>query len=208
MTDSVVYFIQSRSGSIKIGVSTQIVRRFSALATGSAEKLTLLGAVPGGTARERLIHAQFAEDRIKNEWFRPSAGLVSQIVSLIEAEGVPVARFEVHPDSYTLEAAEWASRIIAIRMRRIPSLTVVKTWTVLAREIGCATGLLQNLGRNRIASITARDHRAIYEALVRELKADLDEMANLLAVLKGSEKSEALPNVEAYRQCLAAEAAQ
>ena len=74
-----VYFIQSADGPIKIGSASDVNARLGSLQTGSPEKLTLLGAIEGGEARERELHQQFAATRLRGEWFAPSAALLRLI---------------------------------------------------------------------------------------------------------------------------------
>lgn len=76
-----VYFIQKpNNGPIKIGTSQDLARRFRSLKTATGEDLYLLLAIPGSTALEGMLHAEFADARISGEWFHP----VSQIKNKIE----------------------------------------------------------------------------------------------------------------------------
>lgn len=77
--DVVVYFIQRGDGPIKIGYSKNPKGRLSALQTGIPERLTLLGVVPGGKAREQELHREFGRTRIQGEWFHPSPSLLDFI---------------------------------------------------------------------------------------------------------------------------------
>lgn len=79
-----IYFIQAtRSGLIKIGSASDPRGRLRSLQTGSPERLRLIGHIPGGTARERQLHDQFAADRSHGEWFVPSAELVAFIKEVL-----------------------------------------------------------------------------------------------------------------------------
>jgi len=68
-----VYFIQAGDGGpIKIGTATDVAKRLSTLQTAHHEKLRVVATIDGGRERELAVHANFAEDRLHGEWFRPS----------------------------------------------------------------------------------------------------------------------------------------
>lgn len=76
--DRLVYFIAaSARGLIKIGSAVDPAARLRTLSTGSPDRLHLLATIPGGEKRERELHARFAADRVRGEWFRPSANLLA-----------------------------------------------------------------------------------------------------------------------------------
>ena len=71
-----VYFIRDgRSGPIKIGYAKDPERRLARLQTSSPKALYLLGAARAELEVERQLHAEFAADRVRGEWFRTSAAL-------------------------------------------------------------------------------------------------------------------------------------
>ena len=75
-----VYFLQAQSlGLIKIGTSSNVSKRIAALQTASPDALTVLGCIPGDCEIERSLHARFAEERVRGEWFTPSERLVDFI---------------------------------------------------------------------------------------------------------------------------------
>ena len=75
-----VYFIQQGDGGpIKVGVACDPTRRLAELQTGCPDKLRLLATRPGGIQEEHRLHAQFAQSRIRGEWFRPSVELIALI---------------------------------------------------------------------------------------------------------------------------------
>lgn len=81
----VVYFI--RSGDlIKIGTTTCLTARISALATHGPEQPQILLVVPGGYAEERQVHALFRDDRVRGEWFRPSQQLMAFIADRLDQD--------------------------------------------------------------------------------------------------------------------------
>jgi len=69
-----VYFIQV-GNRIKIGTTTNLPRRLTQLRSHCAEEPRVLLAVAGDATQEKQVHALFAEDRIRGEWFAPSARL-------------------------------------------------------------------------------------------------------------------------------------
>ncbi len=81
-----VYFVQSgESGPIKVGISECPKKRLSGMQTGSAEKLRLLGTIPGGAHAEGFLHDTFREYHIRGEWFRPHPALIAIVNDLIGA---------------------------------------------------------------------------------------------------------------------------
>ena len=69
-----IYFAES-AGFIKIGHAVDVAQRLQLLRTGNPHKITRLAAVRGSLRGERRIHARFARDRHRGEWFRDSAAL-------------------------------------------------------------------------------------------------------------------------------------
>jgi hypothetical protein len=80
-TPSRVYFIQAeRGGAVKIGVTSQrLESRLNQIQTGHPEPLRLIGWLPGGRGVEGKIHAAFADERLRGEWFSDSPRLSSFI---------------------------------------------------------------------------------------------------------------------------------
>lgn len=88
----VVYFLQLRSGAIKIGTSGELKRRINALRRLFGQDAVLLSTIPGGAAVEARIHEQFAHLRFPGtEQFRPS-------IELMEFIGMPLLATE-NPDA-------------------------------------------------------------------------------------------------------------
>jgi len=77
-----VYFAQAEEGwPIKIGFSTNPAKRLRALQSAHGQLIKIIGLIDGVTVkREREIHKQFKEDRLRGEWFRPSAALLAFLV--------------------------------------------------------------------------------------------------------------------------------
>jgi len=86
---SQVYFLRCAStGLVKIGTSRNVASRLSQIQSDSPGKIALVGLEPGGVERERALHAHFAADRERGEWFRESSALSAYIATLppIEAK--------------------------------------------------------------------------------------------------------------------------
>lgn len=82
--DSRVYFIQSGTdGPIKIGKANDPEARLAELQVGSPSALRLIGSIPGGIAEERALHARFSADRVRGEWFSPSAPLLDYLAGVL-----------------------------------------------------------------------------------------------------------------------------
>jgi hypothetical protein len=74
---NVVYFIQGvPDGLIKIGWTSDLDSRFKTLCQGSPCELALLGIAHGGEREEQILHANFAEHRVRGEWFTPNPRLI------------------------------------------------------------------------------------------------------------------------------------
>jgi hypothetical protein len=78
---SSVYFIQATDGgAIKIGVTTNVMKRLATLRTGSGRHLNVLGIIRDGTREtERMLHRRFKDGRLIGEWFRPEPDLLEYI---------------------------------------------------------------------------------------------------------------------------------
>lgn len=84
--EGVVYFVRARSGRhVKIGWSTDLPSRLSALQTAHAVPVKVLATVPGVRALESTLHERFRADRVRGEWFN----LSDQIRAFIREAGGP-----------------------------------------------------------------------------------------------------------------------
>lgn len=83
ITASVVYFVSDGDDRVKIGTTTSLRRRLSALRTASATPLTLLATTPGDRSGEAILHKRLAKDRLTGEWFEFSDTVLHMITNLI-----------------------------------------------------------------------------------------------------------------------------
>lgn len=80
-----VYYVQRTDGLIKIGYTSQLRNRMSAL-RAEFGPLTQLAVHAGGYKAEQSMHRKFAAHRVRGEWFRPSADLLAHIARIIESQ--------------------------------------------------------------------------------------------------------------------------
>ncbi len=68
--EKLVYFILNPVADlVKIGISEDPAVRLVALQANTPHRLSLLGVVPGGAEKEKELHKQFANLRVRGEWF-------------------------------------------------------------------------------------------------------------------------------------------
>lgn len=81
--DSFIYFIQAGPRRpVKIGISNDPWKRIGRLQTGAPDTYQMLAIMPGGKDEEMELHARFAPDRIRGEWFHKSrelAGFIKEV---------------------------------------------------------------------------------------------------------------------------------
>lgn len=80
--EAFVYFIQSATGDIKIGMARDVAVRMKTLQTAHPVKLTLLASCLGGADQEREYHQRFAVHRLHGEWFSPAPEILDEIIRL------------------------------------------------------------------------------------------------------------------------------
>lgn len=75
-----IYFIQGECGGpIKIGYTTDLLKRLKTLQTGYPDLLEVLLAFPGKPEYEKAIHKQFEEYRLNGEWFKSCPEVLARI---------------------------------------------------------------------------------------------------------------------------------
>lgn len=79
-----VYFVERQDGAIKIGWSSDVMRRIFELRRGSGAACQLLACYPGDKPDELRLHSTFADCLIGDEWFRAEEHLTAFIDALKE----------------------------------------------------------------------------------------------------------------------------
>jgi hypothetical protein len=75
-----IYFVQTPSGSVKIGCTEDIETRLARLESHYGQPVALLATMPGDRAVEREIHGRFAHLRLRRtEQFQPAVELMEFI---------------------------------------------------------------------------------------------------------------------------------
>jgi hypothetical protein len=81
---SIVYFVQREEGPIKIGFTSDIVRRLAELRKDAGSAVALLACFPGGKPDELRMHERFAPWAIGEEWYARCDELIAFIDGLKE----------------------------------------------------------------------------------------------------------------------------
>jgi hypothetical protein len=76
-----IYFV-GFGGRIKIGFTTNLERRLSALQTSCPAPLTIQATIPGTRLEEKRLHKRFAHLKLSGEWFRLSKTIINYIASV------------------------------------------------------------------------------------------------------------------------------
>ncbi len=97
MINSSVYFIAA-AGHIKIGTTTDLLRRFKALQSANPESLTVLAAIPGDRAVEAALHESLMAYRVRLEWFKDCAEVREAMNAALSERG---GQFLPDPLTYT-----------------------------------------------------------------------------------------------------------
>lgn len=121
-TRPLVYFIQSvNGGPVKIGRSTRgaFPQRFASLQTGSCEILRAVSILEGD--REHEMHAAFAADRIRGEWFHPTDRMRRLFAPNLIVDG-KVASNERSRELLEVYERGWADALIHVRESIAPGL--------------------------------------------------------------------------------------
>lgn len=85
-----IYFIQQgNDGPIKIGHTTNVIRRLKSLQIGNPNWLQVLATAHGGHPLESELHARFQHLRLIGEWFEPAPELITYIRNIKSAFGRP-----------------------------------------------------------------------------------------------------------------------
>lgn len=71
---SSVYIVErAKDGAVKIGWTSDIIRRLAELRKDNVDEISLIGSAPADKPIELALHAHFADHRLDGEWFWISA---------------------------------------------------------------------------------------------------------------------------------------
>lgn len=134
--DGFIYFIQAKSGPIKIGYTKNPKTRFDQLVVGHYEDLILRGVLPGTLADEKNLHKSIARSKIRGEWFHPTEEVLA-----IVAQALPA------PVVQTIKSAHI---VLPHERGRIEDAiaTVRGNLSEAAQLLGCSRRTLQNRMRS------------------------------------------------------------
>lgn len=80
---SLVYLaVRDCDGAIKVGFTSDLIRRLKELRKDNRSSVEILACFPGAKPDELALHDRFAADAIGEEWFRPSDALLAFIAAL------------------------------------------------------------------------------------------------------------------------------
>jgi hypothetical protein len=84
-----VYMIRAgEHGPVKIGWTENVEFRLKALQTANHQYLRVIRLFEGGPAEERMLHRQFADQRLEREWFTFTQAMLGD-VGLNETKPLP-----------------------------------------------------------------------------------------------------------------------
>ena len=99
---SEIYFIRcGTDGPIKIGWTANLKERLANLQSANPAELVLLGSRSGTQEQEKELHARFASQRLRGEWFSWSLELE------VEARGGSIAELKFSEAAKLLRCKEW-----------------------------------------------------------------------------------------------------
>lgn len=193
-----VYFIRGTvSGLVKIGRSGHVLSRFSGLQTAAAEPLELMGAIVGGEALEKELHAEFSKDRTRGEWFYLSPELEARIAGLLAERGISnFPKVKECADEYSIRAGNWTKYLLSREAARSGG-GMSGCFGEIAQKTGLSAGSVENLYRLRIARISVADYEAVRVAAIAEYQREVCELRAELANVTGDVRSSAEAHLDA-----------
>jgi hypothetical protein len=139
----VIYFVQAECvGHIKIGwhAGTDAAERVRELQVGSADKLTLLGTMPGERETEADLHRQFSHAHVHGEWFRAVPELLNYIGN--KGEDWRQGPAEVQTRFVQIKVLTVGNKQLTPSMfRQIPEVHIVNWKNVKMEDMGPTTEL-------------------------------------------------------------------
>lgn len=136
--ESYCYFIgNTRMGFVKIGVSKDPIRRFSAIQTGNPFPLSILCVVPGDEFVEQKLQHAFAPLRMEGEWFKLNTAL--RYFMLLSGD-----EYMARQDQRAYEAEKLAVRQSVVDIALTLGVFLLLGWTAAA--LGIYTLVLYLMG--------------------------------------------------------------
>ena len=178
-----VYFIKSgATGSIKIGVSKDPLRRLADLQNASGEELELIGVIKGNRNREKALHERFAHGNVRGEWFTPSDDLMREIQDLLKSEAVPHDMFEatVLKSGGDSEYAKKCARMVRKMVDGMQYMKVHERFGLFTRY-GLSPKTIGSLYYRDPSFVTVATYFAVLKAYRVKLEEDLQEQARQIA---------------------------
>jgi hypothetical protein len=151
-TNTVVYFVRRADGAgpVKIGCTSDLLRRLEMLSSRRQEALPLLASAPATFSDEKRLHQMLASDQVYGEWFTLSDA-VAAVIAEVNATG-------------TLPAA---TKCAARTARSAPSM---------ARMMGLDTAAMMLGGRHILAEALGLAPRTVRAKLSAERGVSDDDL--------------------------------
>jgi hypothetical protein len=193
-TKSVIYFLRS-GDRVKIGVTISLGRRIKALESASGASIDLIGSIPGTKDCERELHEQFAEYRIKGEWFSATEELLTGVDQILKAaaslddfviEAGPLARQESKRVDHCIF---WLTRLLHIEQCRGNRTTAA--FTVISKRSGISHGTLWGLKYRRPAFVSAGTYFALSEEFLNTARDEIGRLSAEIDLAKGKQPGSA-----------------
>lgn len=189
-----VYFIQTASGPIKIGISKNPGRRLSALQTAAHEPLTLLHSTIGDEALEKRLHADLAEHRLDGEWFRdcPAVREAMERLPANDDWRAPTAGDYACERTGVEDAIALAKEIVLLRYQRDGAkLGGPRSWgkaiEAASEHHGIPLGKLTDLLRRPPKQVTVGFFALLENTRLEEMKLSRDHYRSALERLHAEE---------------------
>jgi hypothetical protein len=118
-----IYFVQAKSGGpIKIGHAVNVFQRLRELQVANPAPLHVIGVMDGDLEAEARVHATFANDRLRGEWFSESDALKAFITA--NGRSLTVKAKASHGFRAIIEA--FPDRVVLVQQLRVLAPTEAK----------------------------------------------------------------------------------
>lgn len=212
--NSVVYFIQSPEGPVKIGWSADLKRRHASLATPGGLGV-VLATIKGGVDLEAHFHETLADYRMNGEWFRPEPPVLELAASIRQGRYTPPAGFNADLPRLTVRislakaiaesrdearillgviSGPWAEgervKDVIVRLARTTGISRTRIWDLWYKKSPVIHAAEMDLLRK--AAGKAKRESSDPERLMttmRELLGQLEQVTSALEALESSAKA-------------------